>query len=268
MKTLRKILFPLIWLKERLDPDYWANRIGEKTGLYDKARVYGEKEKPWYVKLALIIIIILLILFMSKIQADDNHVHIDQVSGGDNLSIDIEQVGYGNLVKFSTAHSNNTFNFSQKGNNNTISWVPWWGSGESWGGDVDGTGNEITVEQFTNNSYYGAHVWGNNNTVTIYQDGDGEHETYLDIHASSTDTNVDQEGSGDMYGRVYYYGSSSDSTVDLNQYGAGNHTATITLQGTQETDLTLTQQGSTNQSYSLTQNCVTSSGCSITVTQD
>ena len=51
MKLLRKIFFPLIWLKERLDPDYWANRIGEKTGLYDKARAYGEKEKPWYIKI-------------------------------------------------------------------------------------------------------------------------------------------------------------------------------------------------------------------------
>ena len=105
MKTLRKILFPLIWLKERLDPDYWANRIGEKTGLYDKARAYGEKEKPWYIKLVLIIIIIVLILFMSKIQAGDNHIHLDQVTSGDNLSLTVSQQGYGNLVKFSTAHS-------------------------------------------------------------------------------------------------------------------------------------------------------------------
>lgn len=220
-----------------------------------------------WINIAIALGICIAILGFSFANAADNHVHIDQISSGDNLSVDIEQIGYGNLVKFSTAHANNTFNFSQKGNNNTISWVPWWGSGESWGGDVDGTGNEITIEQFTNNSIYGAHVWGNNNTVTIYQDGDGEHEVYLDIHANTTDTNVDQEGAGDMYGRIYYYGSSSDSTVDLNQYGTGSHTATITLEGTEETDLTLTQQGATNQSYSLTQNCVTLGGCSITVTQ-
>ena len=220
-----------------------------------------------WINIAIALGICIAILGFSFANAADNHVHIDQISSGDNLSVDIEQIGYGNLVKFSTAHANNTFNFSQKGNNNTISWVPWWGSGESWGGDVDGTGNEITIEQFTNNSIYGAHVWGNNNTVTIYQDGDGEHEVYLDIHANTTDTNVDQEGAGDMYGRIYYYGSSSDSTVDLNQYGTGSHTATITLEGTEETDLILTQQGATNQSYSLTQNCVTLGGCSITVTQ-
>ena len=220
-----------------------------------------------WINIAIALGICIAILGFSFANAADNHVHIDQISSGDNLSVDIEQIGYGNLVKFSTAHANNTFNFSQKGNNNTISWVPWWGSGESWGGDVDGTGNEITIEQFTNNSIYGAHVWGNNNTVTIYQDGDGEHEVYLDIHANTTDTNVDQEGAGNMYGRIYYYGSSSDSTVDLNQYGTGSHTATITLEGTEETDLTLTQQGATNQSYSLTQNCVTLGGCSITVTQ-
>ena len=36
-------------LKNAVSPDYWANRIGERTGLYDKARAYGEREKPWHV---------------------------------------------------------------------------------------------------------------------------------------------------------------------------------------------------------------------------
>ena len=49
-------------LKNAVSPDYWANRIGEKSGLYDKARSYGKKDKPWYIKLGLIAIIIVLLL--------------------------------------------------------------------------------------------------------------------------------------------------------------------------------------------------------------
>ena len=33
-------------LKNAVSPDYWANRIGENSGLYDKAREYGKKEIP------------------------------------------------------------------------------------------------------------------------------------------------------------------------------------------------------------------------------
>ena len=36
-KVLRFIFYPFN-LKERVSPDYWANRIGENSGLYDKAR--------------------------------------------------------------------------------------------------------------------------------------------------------------------------------------------------------------------------------------
>ena len=55
--------------------------------------------------------------------------------------------------------------------------------------------------------------------------------------------------------------------VFINQRDNGAHTATITLQGTQPTDLDLVQRGGTTQTYSLSQNCVTSGGCSISVTQ-
>ena len=51
------------------------------------------------------------------------------------------------------------------------------------------------------------------------------------------------------------------------QKGTGAHSATVTLQGSYETDLTLTQQGSTTQTYTLTQNCATAGGCTVSVTQ-
>ena len=55
--------------------------------------------------------------------------------------------------------------------------------------------------------------------------------------------------------------------ADIIQKKNGAHSATITLQGTQPTDLFLTQTGDTTQTYNLTQNCVTSGGCSVSVTQ-
>lgn len=209
-----------------------------------------------------------LIIASPALFAGDNHVHIDQAGTGslDNIDVNIEQLGYGNLIQFSVDHNNNTFNLSQKVGDNTISWVPWWGSGKSWGGDVDGVNNQIDILQ-EGGATYGAHVWGNYNDVDIYQSGEGEHQTYLDIHADYTDVDIWQEGTGNKYSRVYFYGQSDDSEVDIMQKGSGAHQAYITLTGSQETFLDLLQQGATTQSYSITQNCVTVGGCNVNVTQ-
>jgi len=211
-----------------------------------------------------------VLLFTPLAFAGDNHIHIEQATnaGGDSLDLNVDQYGYGNVIRFSLDHQNNTFNLSQTNNNNTISWVPWWGSGKSWGGDVDGRDNTIDITQ-EGNATYGAHVWGSYNELDIYQSGeaDDKHEIYLDIHASYTDTEIWQEGSGDKYARLYYYGSTNNSDVDITQKGAGSHTALIQLQGSYLSNLTLLQQGATDQSYSLTQTCVTVGGCNLSVTQ-
>ena len=55
-------------LKNAVSPDYWANRIGERTGLYDKAQAYGEREKPWHIKLLLAGIILVLIFLLGHYQ--------------------------------------------------------------------------------------------------------------------------------------------------------------------------------------------------------
>ena len=70
---------------------------------------------------------------------DDNHVHVEQVADGDNIELNISQIGFANTIEFSFAHSGNIFNLQQNGNGNSISWVSYWGSGKSWGGDVDGS---------------------------------------------------------------------------------------------------------------------------------
>lgn len=195
---------------------------------------------------------------------DDNHIHVEQVEGGDDVSLTINQLGYGNEVQFSFAHANNVFNLTQHGTGNYIGWVSYWGSGKSWGGDVDGSDNTETVLQY-DGATYGRHIWGDDNTVDVYQHGN--HTFNLDIHADDTNVELWQEGTGSHYAHSYFYGSADGSDVDLTQKDGANHNAQIRLQGTQPTTLNLLQQGGTNQSYTLTQTCYTVGGCTVNVTQ-
>ena len=56
----------------------------------------------------------LLILISDNLYAGDNHVHIEQVNGGDDININASQVGTNNEIRFSTDHNNNTFNLLQQ----------------------------------------------------------------------------------------------------------------------------------------------------------
>ena len=212
----------------------------------------------------LITVGVLSIPFVIAGPTDDNHVHVEQVGSGDELSINIEQIGYGNFIDFSFAHSGNTFNLEQNGNGNSISWVSYWGSGKSWGGDVDGSNNTENIIQY-DGATYGRHIWGDDNTVDVYQHG--SHTFNLDIHADDTNVELWQEGTGSHYAHSYFYGSADGSDVDLTQKDGANHNAQIRIQGSEHTTLNLLQQGNTNQSYSLTQNCYTVGGCTVNVSQ-
>ena len=299
-------------LKNAVSPDYWANRIGEKSGLYDKARSYGEKDKPWYIKLGLIAIIIVLLLFMSELQAGDNHIHIDQVSSGDNFDLSIDQIGYDNKIDFSFNHNNNTIDLLQYGNDNYFGYTELWGSGYNWGGDIDGLDNELKVRQkcsssSCNDNDFQLHVWGDNNEVVFGQgyensnsltpnwsyDGNepGGNFVRLDIHGDNNkfkgsqkqdSTSVSHDAivyiyadDNDVYVKQMQNGNkdlsliiyNDDNEVSVVQKNNGAHNATITITGSQPTDLSLSQVGNTTQSYTLSQNCITSGGCSVTVTQ-
>lgn len=239
---------------------------------------WEEKELNWWAKHQLSFVAVASVIQFSAlafmlssfflisitVAADDNHVHIEQVNNGDEVSVDALQKGYGNEIRFSFDHNSNTFNLEQYGSNNTISWVPYWGSGKSWGGDIDGINNTLNIEQH-NGATYGGHVWGDSNQVDVYQYG--THTTYLDIHADSVDHDIWQEGDGSHYSHIWYYGTADGSNTSITQKGNANHNATITLQGSQPTTLNLLQDGSINQTYTLTQTCVTVGGCSVNVTQ-
>jgi len=214
------------------------------------------------------LLLFILIGFVSDLRAgptDDNHIHVEQVADGDDLELNITQVGFANSIEFSFAHSGNVFNLQQHGNGNSISWVSYWGSGKSWGGDVDGSNNTENIIQY-NGATYGRHIWGDENTVDVYQNGSHTHN--LDIHADDVEHDLWQDGSGTHYSHVYYYGNTDGSITNLKQEGTANHNAQITLTGAYMTTLNVLQQGSTNQSYNLTQNCQTVGGCTVNVTQN
>ena len=208
--------------------------------------------------------LLLISLISLPVYAGDNHVHVEQVNGGDNLSLTATQQGYDNMIQFSTNHANNTFDFLQIGSGNYIGWVSYWGSGKSWGGDVDGTNNTESVIQY-DGATYGRHIWGDYNTVDVYQSGTHTHN--LDIHVSNVDHEIHQEGSGTHYNQTYFYVSTHNSDTSIMQTGSANHTSRITITGNRPTTLNLTQQGGTNQTYNLTQSCYTNGGCTVNVTQ-
>ena len=45
MKILRIIFWPLIMIKNILDPNYWAHKMGNKSGAYEKA--HNSKLAKW-----------------------------------------------------------------------------------------------------------------------------------------------------------------------------------------------------------------------------
>ena len=140
--------------------------------------------------------------------ADDNHVHVEQVNGGDNTDLQIDQIGYNNLTRFSFDHQNNTIDLLQSGNNLYIGWTDTWGSGKSWGGDLDGYNNELEVRQkcsasSCNDNDFGFHIWGNYNQVVF---GQG-----YEINNSLTPTwNYDGTEPGGNYVRLDIHGDYND----------------------------------------------------------
>ncbi len=219
------------------------------------------------VPLYCLIVSAFLMLFTYEVYAgptDDNHIHIEQVEGGDDMSLTATQIGYGNTIEFSFAHASNTFNFLQSGSGNSISWVSYWGPGKTWGGDVDGVSNTEDVIQY-NGATYGRHIWGDHNDVDVYQDGTHTHN--LDIHVDYVDHDLWQEGSGSHYNQTYFYGTTSNSVTNILQDGSGSHNSQITISGSEPTTLNLQQLGNINQSYTIQQYCVTVGGCTVNVSQ-
>ena len=137
--------------------------------------------------------------------ATDNQIFISTPSSSDNLNLNIQQAGYGHNVNFSIGGSGNTIDLDQEGNGAYVGYTQIWGSGYTWGGDLDGNDNNLKIVQSCNQSTCGGdkfefHIQGNSNDVDFYQgfhvtntgtvlaqdDWEyGGHFTQLDIHGSN-----------------------------------------------------------------------------------
>ena len=236
-----------------------------------------------------------------NISSSGNAVYINQV--GDNLDLDIVQYDNDNLVAGVGTTSNTIADAVISGDDNTVS-ITQGNSAGSFSDNnvvllgVNGTNNNLTVRQGDNVDDAGEarlilDVTGNYNTVGILQENDGMgvgdegHFMSVDIDGNSNIMYMDQKDDGDKIMFVDINGSSNDidliqqgtgehfldvtagsnQTIDVNQDGSGNMSATINMTG-YSAGLTLGQSGSTDQTYSITQNCAVSSGCgTATVTQ-
>lgn len=212
----------------------------------------------------------------------DNEITIDQ-TGGDNFNLIINQFGSNNVIKMYDAYSyvnganmaltliqqnetttNNVIElWHLDGGGNTIRWgqgVAWDNAtsstysydGEEGGGhyariDIHGDYNHLqghqTNQESTSGHTFNSLIFSNNNDIWIRQQQDGAKTIDLTTYSDGNDITLTQKGNG------------------------ANHTANITLSGSESTILNLLQQGTTTQTYSLSVDCYTVGGCSTTVTQ-
>ena len=194
-----------------------------------------------------------------------NNVAIDIAQGGYDNSVDVKlglvtsdtyntfsvvQAGNDNSVYFSVGGNNNTIYLQQEGKNNDIGWTDAWGSGYSWGGDLDGNNNDIEIRQKCSFSTCNAndaqfHISGNNNDVLFGQgyylsstdDTTFDYDNYepggnflrLDIHGDNNDFSGSQkmDSSSTTHSMtVNLYSNSND--VFAQQWANGNKTLTLT----------------------------------------
>ena len=222
------------------------------------------------------------LLLSSYVKAADNEITIDQ--SGDNLDLNVEQIGYSNVIKRWRSWDDGII-----GANNTLDIRQHKTHGSSSDQNIleirqiDGTGNTIKLAQGWNignngnfsidNSEYGdtfAHIniTGDNNNVTMTQrtnSSSSGHEYWLHVEGDYNDIYTVQREGGSQYINLDIYNDYNE--VDLRQTNNGDHYMSVILRGTEPTDISVYQNGWNNKSYSITNYCYTSGGCNISVTQ-
>ena len=232
---------------------------------------------------------------MCSLAVAENKIYITQIGDSDDTTITILQQGDDNTVELSMNHDDNTLNFDQEvtgssTGSNVISWVTYWGSGASWGGDLDGTGNDIKIKQWQNigdnTNRVGFHIPTNDNEVDICQGGIfssstdttcsfdsqeyGGHTANLDLHTGGADVKISQttgtnsSRSEGHYAQVYTYGG-SNADVFIHQRGNGDKKAYITIR-TDDSIVDLVQKSDGD--HTATIDLTGSYATDLTLTQD
>lgn len=213
---------------------------------------------------------LIVFLFCTSVYA--NEVYVSQVgTGNDNFTMNIVQDGQDNKVQFSTGGTGNTVTIEQKGDDGYVGYTSLWGSGASWGGDLDGNNNNLNIKQLCNQTPCGGdrfefHISGNSNDVDFYQGYTvttggyasfdsyeyGGHFVRLDIHGSNNTFLGSQRSnnSGHEHNMVtYIYGSNND--VYMRQDSNQDKTMNLTVNNSYN-DVDMIQTGNGSHSATVT----------------
>ena len=238
-------------------------------------------------KKILLVLATVSLLLSSLSRADNtNSILIDQVSSTstDNLDLTIEQVGYDNKIFFSLAHDNNLIDLKQEGHDQEIGYADdnlsygatAWGSGLSWGGDLDGASNNIKLWQnctktTCNENDIQFHVAGSSNkmwwaqgyiidsrTDTIWAKDTAEkggHKVTIDIHGNNNSVigqqrNCDTSSCSGHQADILIYGNDNDVFGSQSNDGVKNMYLRINTSGN-EVDFLQTGNGAHNATITL-----------------
>ena len=202
---------------------------------------------------------------------------------GDNLSLQIEQVGSNNKILLYDSGSKITgddvdihlhqHNASSSASTNTIKLWHLYGDDNAirWGqGAALTNSSDTTFESDSDDSggqYAMIDIHGSRNSIVGYQMNSGSGAHTADIYIWGDDNTAWLRQKNNSSKNLDLLIKNDDNAVSVLQKDHAAHTAAITLDGTYGTNLNLTQQTNTAQSYTLIQNCVTVAGCNISVIQ-
>jgi hypothetical protein len=202
-----------------------------------------------------------------------NEIYVSQTGSGNNLNLQISQDGEDNKIDMSIGnHTNNTVEIEQKGDDGYVGYTSAWGSGYSWGGDLDGNNNTLSIKQLCNQTPCGGdrfefHITGSDNDVDfaqgyrVFSDGTldtiddyeyGGHFVRLDIHGSNNTFLGSQRSnnSGHEHSNITnIYGNYND--VFAVQWGNQDKTLNLTINNSNN-DIDIIQKGSAPHSATVT----------------
>lgn len=213
----------------------------------------------------------------------DNEITI--IQSGNNFELDIEQHGFGNVIREWTSTEgieglNNTVIIKQSrhkspsNQDNIIEIRRVWGDGNTLklgqGFHVNTSGNFSIDNDEYGDTFAHINVTGDSNNIFMTQrtnNNSSGHDYWLHVEGDDNDIFTVQREGGSQYINLDVYTDGND--IDLIQKNNGDHYMSVILRGTDPTNISVTQTGSTNNnSYSLTNYCYTATGCNITVSQN
>ena len=228
-----------------------------------------------FLKKLTIFLFIWMVFFYIIDKLKANEIYVSQTGTGNNLNLQISQDGEDNKIDMSIGnHTNNTIEIEQKGDDGYVGYTSAWGSGYTWGGDLDGNNNSLSIKQFCNQTPCGGdrfefHISGSDNDVDFAQGYHvtstgtllavddyeyGGHFVRLDIHGSNNTFLGSQRSnnSGHEHSNVtYIYGSNND--VYTRQESNQDKTLTLTINNSNN-DVDIIQKGSATHSATITLN--------------